>query len=113
MKYFGKMTLLSRGPITITEKHAAMLGFLDRLANQLSVLNLGREPTNTNVMCSEYVSTDASMVYFALQPKGKGKLKSSQMFLQALDLHAFCMLCSFAVVWVSSWAQEEPRLSDF
>lgn len=67
------MTLLSRGPVTIAEKHTAVLGFLGQLANQLSVLSLGREPTNTSVMCSEYVSTDASMVYFALQPKGKGK----------------------------------------
>lgn len=75
VKYFGKMTLLSRGSIAITEKLTAVLGFLGRLANPHSVLSLGREPTNTSVMCSEYVSTDASVVYFALQPKRKGKLK--------------------------------------
>ena len=60
-------------------------------------------------MCSEYVSTDASAVCFALQPKGKGKLRSSQMCHQGLDLHALSMLCSPAVVWVSSGAQEETR----
>lgn len=57
------------------------------------------------------------MVCFALQPKGKGKLKRSQMCHQALDLRAFCMLCSLgfflglkrACFWISAGFSPSPQ----
>lgn len=101
LKVFGGVTSLSQDPITVTEKQA-VLAVWSSVSHQHSVWK-----SNTSVMCSEYVSTAASVVCFALQPKRKGKLKSSWMCHQALGLHDFCLLWSLSVACISSRAQEE------